>query len=375
MKRYFFAIITLMVTIFSPCIFAQSNDSQCDPSKSIIQTDIKNSYSSLQKLTVIPASIVLRKHYLTQLQKLIDDFHYLSSEELNFESKKALDLLALKFMSWFNGAHKIGTDLDDNFGSGLFTDINNDTLVKERVIPDVKNKGTESLTVNIEYINPCSDSLSNNYKLKFDAANHYLLIRMSDSMLINSGTISETSQSIKADGFVINLTSNGIVAGDEFAISPSRHAASNIQLLISDPELLALAWPVAAYPVTPQQPGSTGKINVINITDPTSTSFTSRTHTLTPPILVKFTDPLHYYLYNATTMAIIEGPINYSSTNFLFPTPGNYDPGYSVTISGLCQSEDKFIITYNTAIASDNRNAYMMAHLYNNIASCSYYNI
>jgi flagellar hook-associated protein 1 FlgK len=104
---------------------------------------------------------------------------------------------------------------------------------------------------------------------------------------------------------------------------------------------------------------------VTSITDTTNPAFATPKQ-LTPPVEVKFAmvgGNLTYSLYNSSTSVLLEGPINYTSGNAIFPTPGGLDYGYRVTISGNIQPGDTFNINYNTDL-KDNRNGKDLEALY-----------
>jgi len=108
-----------------------------------------------------------------------------------------------------------------------------------------------------------------------------------------------------------------------------------------------------------------GTINVDSILDTTNSAF-SNPMALNPPILVKFITATTYQLVNASDNSVIEGPITYDpqTGGSVFPTPGNYDPGYRVTLSGAIQAGDTFNLDYNINGVGDNRNGLEMEKLY-----------
>jgi len=197
MKKYILLCITSMLILFNTIALAQN--------QSIIETDIKNSYAELNKLISDIGSYQQRKNYLTSLQKLTDDFNYLSIVETNPNNKKKLDLLALVLMEQLNAQHRNGIDLNGNFGSNLLTDINNVSLINTRVIPALTNKGTEKIVVNITDTKALSAGPLSNYLLKFDSRTHYKITRISDGRLVYSGDIPSFPQTIPINGFNITI--------------------------------------------------------------------------------------------------------------------------------------------------------------------------
>ena len=50
-------------------------------------------------------------------------------------------------------------------------------------------------------------------------------------------------------------------------------------------------------------------------------------------------------------------------SNEVFPTPGAYDPGFRVSLSGAAETGDNFSMEYNNGGTGDNRNAVLLAEL------------
>lgn len=305
----------------------------------------------------------------------IDVTNFISGGEvagfLNFRSQaldaseRALNRCALAISQSLNNQNKMGIDLNGNFGTNIFTDINTSGLQGSRVIANTSNGGSSVMSV---AVNDLTKLTTSDYTLAVNAGNTYTITRISDGVSVSSGLIDPFPQNISFDGVTLTITSGTFNQGDHYTLSPTNQASQSMLLQmnpLTDSGKLAMAWPVAAKPVMPQQQGSTGYINVTGITDPSNAAFAT-SHALSPPILLKFVDSTHYSLYNATTSALIEGPIAYSPspTQAIFPTPGGYDPGYRVALGGTCQTGDQFNIDFNSEYTNDNRNGELMSGLY-----------
>jgi flagellar hook-associated protein 1 len=330
-----------------------------------IKNDITKSLTTLNELTSNPSSVALRKLYISQLNKITNDFNSLSANESELNSKDNLNYLALVFMDLFNKQHKTGLDVHNNWGSNLFTDINNESMTYKRVSASPNNRGTENISVDINYVEQLPMS---KYKLDFETSTFYIVTRQSDNQVVNTGYITELpGHIVVADGFVININQGNIFAKDRFIISPLKNAAKSIKVTIPDPELLALAWPVVATNNYANK--SMANIAVAEITDVNNNSF-SIAHQLNPPVRVTFTTTTSYMLVNGNTGALIEGPISYDQAYAnIFPTPSGYDPGYRVTLAGIPNPGDQFNIDYNLHSIEDNRNGLALKNLYSVIAS------
>jgi flagellar hook-associated protein 1 FlgK len=285
---------------------------------------------------------------------------YFNAQTVLEQAQNALGRLSLGIMQTFNAQNKLGIDYNGNLGGNIFNDINSASAMSQRVLPNSNNTGTENMNVTISDVTQLTTS---DYILVFDTPTHYTMTRLSDKTVVGSGSISSLPQQISADGFTININSGTIATGDKFTISPTRGASENMGVAISDPKLLALGWPVSANS-NPLNQGN-GTINVDNILDTTNSAF-SLPKQLNPPITIKFLSPTTYELINANTSAVMEGPITYTPGAPVFPTPGGYDPGYRISISGSnIQAGDTFDIKYNTN-NGDNRNGNIMESQYKN---------
>lgn len=278
-------------------------------------------------------------------------------------AQTSLDRLALVIAQTINAQNRLGADGNAGLGGNIFTDINSTNAINNRVIANQGNTGTSSMTVNIDNVNQLQAS---DYKLVIGTANAYTLIRMSDNTTLASGTIGGLPQTISAEGFSVNIASGTFNSGDQYIISPTNGAAGSMNLSITDPSQLALGWPVAVNAGV-SHPSSDGSISVTNIVDTTNAAFAIPKQ-LDPPIRVVFSVSggiTQYSLYNANTNVLMEGPLAYTNGAEIFPTPGGYDPGYRVTISGSnIQDTDTFEIKYNTNVSSDNRNAIALRKAY-----------
>lgn len=279
-------------------------------------------------------------------------------------TQRTLDRLALSLSEEFNKQNALGVDASGNLGGNIFTDINSTTAIQNRVTANTNNTGSGVMTVNITDSRAITTS---DYKLTIGNAQSYTLTRISDGAVMSSGTISGSfPQTISADGFSLSVNSGTFSQGDQYIVSPTKQAASNMNLAFSDTSKLALGWPVNTT-ANSQNTGS-GKISVSNILSTTGSAF-SVANQLNPPITINVVSNagvLSYNIVNSNTNAVIEGPIAYNSSTGadIFPTPGNYDPGYRVNLSGTLSVGDSFNITYNSNPGSDNRNGLKMETLY-----------
>jgi flagellar hook-associated protein 1 FlgK len=277
-----------------------------------------------------------------------------------YTAQQALGRVSLAISQTMNSQNKLGMDYNGALGGNIFNDVNGTSACLSRVIPNQNNTGTANLNVSITSVPAL---MASDYKLQFDTASHYTLTRISDGTVMSSGALGSLPQSISADGFSINIASGSVQAGDQFMIAPTANSIGQMGLAISDPKLLALGWPVTANASTANH--GDGSVNLTAMLDTTNVAF-STPHALNPPLRIEFLSDSTYQLVNANTNTVMEGPLNYTSGDNVFPTPGGYDPGYRVTLAGGIKSGDVFNIDYNSNGASDNSNGRAMAAIYSN---------
>lgn len=267
--------------------------------------------------------------------------------------------LALAFAQTFNAQNQLGMDANGKLGGNIFNDINSSVAINNRVIPNSNNTGSANLTVNIDDVTQLQLS---NYQLTMGAANAYVLTRQTDGKVMSSGTLSSTlPQTISADGYSLTINSGTLNAGDQYGVTPTQSAADNFSLSTTDPTKLALSWPVMGT-VGAQASCSSGAIKIVNVNDTTNAAF-SIPNQLNPPLKIQFITDTTFNLINATTSAVIESNISYVPGASIFPTPGNYDPGYQVQLSNTITPGDTFNIGYNSN-TNGNENGLAMAALY-----------
>ncbi len=258
--------------------------------------------------------------------------------------------VAVVMAKTFNDQHKLGQDLTGTLGGDFFK------LPSANVIGNQNNTGNGVMGVTYSNVGALTTS---DYQLAYNGTN-YTLTRLSDSTQTTFTTFPQT-----VDGFTLSLASGTIASGDNYIIQPTRMGGRDIDVLISDTSRIAAAAPIRASSVLTNTgtavitPGVA--VNTANAAFATSGS-------LTPPILIQFTSPTTYSVYNNTnpgSPVLLEGGITYNpaASNAVFPTPGALDYGYRVSLSGVAAAGDKFNVNINSGGVADNRNALLLGTL------------
>lgn len=277
------------------------------------------------------------------------------------KSDQGLGRLALVISDLFNQQNKLGADMYGDLGANIFNDINDATLTSTRISANSNNTGSGTFSLNIDDITQLELT---NYRVTFTSATDYTISRTDDGTSVTSGTIASYPHTASFDGMTMTISAGTFSTGDKFLIKPYQGAGSSCQLTVTDPRKIALAFPVEATKSLSNL--GTGSIRVDDVTDTTTTDFTTASNQLSPPIRIEFITDTSFQLVNATTSAVIEGPIAYDPNAGIdvFPTAGSYDPGYRVSLSGTIKAGDQFNIAYNSNTVGDNSNAIKFTGLY-----------
>jgi flagellar hook-associated protein 1 FlgK len=276
--------------------------------------------------------------------------------ELITPIQNELGRVALSLNESLNKQHHLGIDANGQLGQNYFTDINSTTRTLQRVFSNDLNQGSAVLSLSIS---DSSQLTSDNYKLLVQAGPNYILTNLTTNTSTNF-----SSFPINHEGFTLDSVSGTANNGDTFLLVPTRNGASDLSLNITDQSQLATALPVRVS--TGSSNTGSGALMLTAITDTTTPIFATPLQ-LSPPLRIEFLSATSYQLVNASSSAVLEGPITYdpNSQNSLFPTPLNYDPGMRATLSGAIASGDRFTLEYNTGGRGDNRNALQLASLQN----------
>jgi len=158
-------------------------------------------------------------------------------EEVIDAGQAALGRIAIALSNTFNAQHQLGDDLNGNAGGLFFSAV--DTTAP-RSLPSANNDpGSGNITITI---NDVSQLKASDYRLNYDGSSTtFSLMRLSDNTIVDSGFgVGGLPRTIANEGITIDLTGT-VAAGDSFLLTPTRYAASQMDLAISDPAAIAAA--------------------------------------------------------------------------------------------------------------------------------------
>lgn len=156
-------------------------------------------------------------------------------DEVVDTAQNTLGRIALALTQHFNAQHQLGSDLNGNNGGLFFADI---MTTAPAVLTDATNNpASGSIAVSITDVNALTSS---DYRLNYDGSN-FSLVRMDDNTLVDSGfTTADFPRTVVAEGLRLSLN-GGFSAGDSFLIRPTRDAAGQFAMQITDTGDLAAA--------------------------------------------------------------------------------------------------------------------------------------
>ena len=158
-------------------------------------------------------------------------------EQVIDAGQAALGRIAVALSNTFNTQHQLGDDLNGNAGGLFFNAVD---ATAPRSLPSANNdpsSGNFTIT-----INNVSELKASDYRLSYDGGSAtFKLMRMSDNTVVDSGfNVGSLPRTIANEGITIDLTGT-VAGGDSFLLAPTRYAASQMGLAISDPAEVAAA--------------------------------------------------------------------------------------------------------------------------------------
>lgn len=206
-----------------------------------------------------------------------------------------LGRVAIAIAAEFNEIQHQGLDLDGDYGSQFFTDINNPITMYSRVTGAEDNVPPNDRDIYVE-ITDTSALTTDDYTLRLiQNTQNYVVTRNSDGAEVTQGILTGAfPTSIEFDGVVVHLAGGSIQGGDEYLIQPTRSGSIDMDVLIERPEDLAFALPIRT--LTNEGNLGTGVIStgeILSILDQDGNLLPtfSNPQDLSPPLIIHFTSP------------------------------------------------------------------------------------
>lgn len=245
-------------------------------------------------------------------------------------ARQMLGETALALTSEFNLQHASGMDMRGALGGNFFSPVT------PSVLPSSGNTGTGAISASVTDTGALA---SNDYILEYDGASYSL--RTADTgqavAMTGSGTVGDP---FLAQGISI-VTSGAPAAGDKFMLLPARDTISNLSVVVTDAQAIAMAAPTRT--LTGASNIGDAVIGQSQVVDPTDAGLLTTS-------VIAFTGPSTYSINGAGAFAYTSGsPIVINGSQF--------------EITGTPQTGDQFTLEANTGGVGDNRNGLQLSQI------------
>ncbi|WP_017446312.1 flagellar hook-associated protein FlgK [Gayadomonas joobiniege] len=283
----------------------------------------------------------------------------------------SLGKLALTFADAMNEQNKKGLTAEGEIGQDLFSlpvtnalgyqgNSSANHLVQAQVVP-----GQGSQITNFDY------------QIEFTSASEYTVQAYDGSDPVGgvSGPFSFGQNPANfqnpVDGIQFSFQADGsFVEGDTFMVRPTRLQGNPVETLISRPEDLALAAPVAVNQNNSNLGSARIELTDVSTTDPSISGFDQNGLKQSAPAEIIYTENDTYQVRDTQGNILGEASdgeqiMKQLRDNGSFPVVslgGSY-PGYEISISGTPEPGDSFSLTFNEDASHDNFNGLLLADL------------
>lgn len=296
--------------------------------------------------------------------------------------------LALVMAEKMNSQLAQGIDKNGEFGAALFKDINSAASMIGRSIAMTGNDPTSS-NLNV-VIKDTGLLTTNDYQVTITdqpTAGSYIVRKLPDNTSMGTFNLNDDPPAV-IDGFSLDLNGGSVKAGDSFKITPTRNAAADLSVVMTDAKRLAMASPLTA--TSSSSNTGTGVLSqpvlksVLDIADPAQRLELQNGIKNSTPVRLVFGDstvtPQTYQVVNAKGDPIGSGTFLPGQSNTLqinvpmvdangnaIVDGNNVQKTFSFTmdISGAPKQNDSFTVSLTGSASSDNRNGLALLDLQN----------
>ena len=253
------------------------------------------------------------------------------------DATNLLGRMALAISTKMNEQQALGVDLNGDAGEDIFS---------LPTIPDAlassNNQGTADIAVTVQTTPSGAPSFkATDYVIEYNGTN-WIATRSVDGTTATLTGFSTTTP-VNLDGLTLTMSSNSAQSGDTFYIHPFAAIASSVSTAFSSPQGLAMASPVAA---------SSGLSNTGTLA---LDSLSALSDVLNQPsaVTLTFTNSGSSYTYTRSDT----GSTSYTYTPGTAITYDSNSTGWTVTLKGIPQTGDTYIIQPNSNTSLDAGNA------------------
>jgi len=281
-------------------------------------------------------------------------------------AQNELGLIALGITETFNAQHRLGVDLEGVLGKDFFR-----TLVPT-VVP-----ATAGVSASITDV---SEVRAKDYRVLVSGGSVRLLAGDEELASLSLAPAPTWPVTLAGGGIEVELPSEAIIPANGLLIQPTRNAARDIAVAISDPREIAAGSPVSVTaPLTNQGTGKVTNIDVRSVAGMDASgdfpaiglSFDGAGSTLSVPPGFTIdrlkmdattgewvTDESYPFDGNSTTY---NPSVDSSGVQFRITAPAGY--AFDLRVSGTPEAGDEFSFAPSVAGVADNRNAVALGAL------------
>ncbi|MDR3213177.1 MAG: flagellar hook-associated protein FlgK [Azoarcus sp.] len=263
-------------------------------------------------------------------------------------AQNQLGMIAVSVAAAINNQHKLGVDLNGALGLDLFK------MPQPNVIP------SDAAAVMFDFdTDAMSDDIAGLASLTGD--DYELSFNGTDYVITNLNTRNSMTLTAPVDtfeGLKIDLSASTLTAGQKATIQPTRNAASDIAVAISDPNKIAAGNPVIGE--APTSNAGDGKVSDVVMKDVTGVLSS-------PPWNLALTFSGGSLISSPAGFTVT--PTTYdpasdaSGKEFTVTGPGGFE--FTFTLSGTPGEGDTFNLSPTEAGVADSRNANLLGALQN----------
>ncbi len=255
-------------------------------------------------------------------------------------ARNALGRSAIGIAETLNAQMRNGMDLNNNLGQDFFA------YTAPQSIAYTSNTGTPTVSTVVSDVTAVT---TDDYQLSFDGANWTLASDSGSSASVANGA----PATLLFEGLTLTINGATAIAGDRFTIKPTLAGAGGLQVITTDPSMIAAALPVRSS-ASLNNLGDVGISAgiVTDVTDPNLLDIATLT----------FDNPASTLRADAD---VVVGGVAYAA-GAAIPYSNNMvvdANGWQISLDGSPQPGDVFTIEPNLGGSGDNHNALNLANL------------
>jgi flagellar hook-associated protein 1 FlgK len=246
--------------------------------------------------------------------------------------------IALAITDSINQQNEQGIDLEGNYGSLVFNDINSTARMAERsktldgsanldvVITDLSKLGTDNYILSINNTGPPPQGQLVNQSTGEVIAGSFAEIDHDGNPNTGNENVFIPNDASKTEGITLYVNSGTLAQGDSFFIRPTRSGARDVEMQMTRLQTLAFAAPIVTDATLSNSGGGTISAGtVLQAQDRfgnVSPAFVTEGQ-LSPPVNIQFTSPSSYDVYDSSSnppTLMFSGTFAQGQNNAVFAT-------------------------------------------------------